>query len=142
MMRIRIFSLLLCILLFIPILSDKTFAANASTGTPGVGSDELISENPAFSNAQALEDNRLPDPNRDQPTIEVQPNAIELELFTGDIEEVPITIGNTGDEVLAFTAGANVIGEPDRGPRRDEPGDVLAEYDGGLATIGGMTSTL
>ncbi|MBT7616940.1 MAG: hypothetical protein HN590_06620, partial [Calditrichaeota bacterium] len=93
MLRKSSLSLLLCLLLFIPVFAEETSTANEVTGTTGVGSNELISADPASSNAQAVDNGRWSGPGRDQPTIEVQPNAIEIEMFTGDMDEVPITIG-------------------------------------------------
>jgi len=142
MLRISSLSLLLCLLLFIPVFAEETATVTEVTGTTGLGSNELISADPALSNAQAVENGRWHGPGRDQPAIVVEPNAIELEMYTGDMTEAPITIANEGDEALDFTVGFEIVGEPERGPRRDEPGEVLGQYNSGISSIGGMTSTL
>ncbi|MBT7616237.1 MAG: DUF1573 domain-containing protein, partial [Calditrichaeota bacterium] len=139
MLRKCSLSLLLCLLLFTPLFAEEASTAGEVTGTTGVGSNELISADPASSNAQAVENGRWSGPGRDQPTIEVQPNAIEIEMFTGDMDEVPITIGNTGDEVLEFTVGVEVVGEPERAPRRDnrsDPDDMGWEWRDNLEDDG------
>ncbi|MBT7616201.1 MAG: hypothetical protein HN590_02820, partial [Calditrichaeota bacterium] len=129
MLQISKLSMLLCLLLVFPVLAERSAPPDEVAGTNALESSIVEA-----SSAQS--------PGRDQPAITVEPNALELELYTGDMTEAPITIGNEGDDPLDFTVGFEVVGEPERGPRRDEPGEVLAEYDGGLATIGGMTSTL
>ncbi len=76
------------------------------------------------------------------PAIVVDPNAIEETLYTGERLDVPVTVGNEGEGELEFEVGFEITGEPERGPRRDNPGDILGQYNSGVSSIGGMTSTL
>ncbi|MCF7811861.1 hypothetical protein K9N50_12845, partial [bacterium] len=83
------------------------------------------------------------------PQIGFDPDDIEEDLFTGDIEEYPITVSNTGDALLRFMAELEVTHEPGdeerdanvrslRGakgvnaPRRDpgDPGELIGSFNG------------
>jgi len=46
------------------------------------------------------------------PIIQVDPMAIETEVFTGDIEDHPINVGNAGDALLRSTIEIVIIDEP------------------------------
>jgi len=73
------------------------------------------------------------------PAIVVEPNAIEDDLNTGDIEDHVVNVSNEGDEILRFTIDLEIIDEPDivrannhppiRGPQRDDLGDEIAEFN-------------
>lgn len=92
----------------------------------------------------------LPTSLQADPEIMVNPEEIDCELFTGDIEEHTINISNEGDEDLVFTIEHEIIREPDRdlntrsgrtgqfGPRRDDLGDEIAEYDLGQGEWSGI----
>ena len=74
------------------------------------------------------------------PQIVVDPNAIESDLRTGEIEDHVITISNDGDADLRWFAEVEILAEPERdaeqrnvrgtdgavGPRRDDFGDDIA----------------
>ena len=139
MLQISKLSLLLCLLLVFPVFAEKSAPPDGVSGTNALESS--VTKTGEARNIEPGGD-RWQNPDRDQPAIVVEPNAIELELYTGDMTEAPITIGNEGDEALDFAVGFEIVGEPERGPRRDEPGEVLGQYNSGISSIGGMTSTL
>ncbi|MBM3329671.1 MAG: choice-of-anchor D domain-containing protein, partial [Calditrichaeota bacterium] len=86
------------------------------------------------------------------PQIAVDPQAIEDELSTGETNEHIINIANGGGSDLNFEISHAIIREPgqrrdasgrelrnaDGGPRRDNPGDVIAQYQGPFNTLSGM----
>ncbi len=88
------------------------------------------------------------------PEISVDPLVIESEINYGDSQNLTINISNTGDEDLIFTVQSEPIAEPDQdtgdrtirqtfrnyksGPRRDEFGDVIAEYNVGQGPWSGL----
>ena len=69
---------------------------------------------------------------------------IEAVLNTGDSEQRQIVISNNGDEDLTYSVEVEVTGEPEQdargrslrgtdranGPRRDNPGDLLGQFNG------------
>ncbi|NQT33814.1 hypothetical protein HQ587_01385, partial [bacterium] len=78
------------------------------------------------------------------PRIVINPGSIEEALFTGGRAEHTLTVSNEGDAELRFVIESEIIAEPERdamsrtlrgtdgknGPRRDEPGDLIAEFVG------------
>ena len=78
------------------------------------------------------------------PHIEIEPDFIEADMSTGEIEDFPITISNSGGAVLRFVVESEIIAEPDRdnlnrnirstagpmNPRRDDAGDLLGQFQG------------
>ena len=79
------------------------------------------------------------------PTIEVDPIGFEEEMNTGELFERTVTIDNLGEALLRWYAESEIISEPDDRdanarnirstsgpvvPRRDEPGDLIAEFGG------------
>ena len=80
------------------------------------------------------------------PVLTTDPDAIEVDLITGEMVEETITIANEGDAELRWTAEVEIIAEPgderDAGqrnvrrtdgsnsPHRDDAGDLLGEFDG------------
>ncbi|MDP8239324.1 MAG: choice-of-anchor D domain-containing protein [Candidatus Hatepunaea meridiana] len=84
---------------------------------------------------------------QDPPMISLDPGEIEREMDTGDEEELTINVANIGRADLHFTTEAEMIQEgPEEerdnasrtlrstrsatGPRRDEPGDLIAQFNG------------
>jgi len=79
------------------------------------------------------------------PFLEVEPNGIESELFTGELEEHIINIYNSGDNAVEFSVSHNVISIPERdnrkrrisrksenrlsGPSRDDIENLIQEYE-------------
>ena len=137
MLRISCLSLLLCALLFIPVHAEETSMASEDAETVVSGSIELISAD-TVNNVQSIDNGRQLGPGRDQPSMTIEPIVIELEVFAGELVDVPVTIGNEGDEQLQFTVEFEVVGQPERGPRRDEPGELLAQFESPLSEVGGM----
>ncbi len=88
------------------------------------------------------------------PEINVEPQAIEVEMLTGDVEEHIINILNDGVAVLRFEIEKEIIAEPERdvitrrarkaslsagqGPQRDELGDILQEFQIDRASWSGL----
>ena len=88
------------------------------------------------------------------PVISVDVEQFETELNTGDIEDHIFNIFNEGDEELRFTIDHVIIGEPDRdqnmrsersingngqfGPRRDDLGDEVAQFNVGNRSWSGI----
>jgi len=79
------------------------------------------------------------------PILEIFPASItEVELWTGEKEIHMLELANEGDADLNFTIKPEIISEPERdasrrsarrtdgavGPRRDDPGDLIAEFAG------------
>ncbi len=60
------------------------------------------------------------------PHIEIDPNEINLDLFEGQMEEIAITVSNTGEAPLDWWVETQALGEMRRnrqiGPRRDHAG--------------------
>ena len=79
----------------------------------------------------------------EHPDIEVEPNAIEEELITGESVECILNFTNLGDEDVRFSILPELINEPDRDynisrqsnmanrkfPSRDDPGDILFQFE-------------
>ncbi|MBM3328406.1 MAG: choice-of-anchor D domain-containing protein, partial [Calditrichaeota bacterium] len=79
------------------------------------------------------------------PIIVVDPQAIEDQLNTGDINEHVVNIANQGQALLRYEISHEIIREPegnlrrdasgrelrnaDGGPRRDDPGDLIAQFN-------------
>ena len=86
------------------------------------------------------------------PRISVDPGEIVEETFVGSIFERVITIANDGEADLVWSSEFEIISEPEQdqpgrsvrstdgsfGPRRDNPGDLLAQYQSAIQEIGGM----
>ncbi|MDP8239404.1 MAG: T9SS type A sorting domain-containing protein [Candidatus Hatepunaea meridiana] len=88
------------------------------------------------------------------PEIVVDPLVIETDLLDGEREALNVNIANVGDEDLQFTINHEIIDEPDRdsnmrsarwtnrngqiGPRRDDLGDEIAEFDVGRGEWWGL----
>ncbi|MCF7810017.1 S8 family serine peptidase [bacterium] len=79
------------------------------------------------------------------PDIGFDPHTIEDDLLTGVVETYSITMENTGDASVSWHTEIEIISEPEeerdynarslRGmsgaaPRRDEPGDLIASFEG------------
>jgi hypothetical protein len=80
-------------------------------------------------------------PSRDNPVpaVSIEPNAIESDLFTGQSAEEVLTITNDGREAVTFESEITILGQPDRdgrGPFRDDPGELLAQFNGPLNNLG------
>ncbi|MBM3330173.1 MAG: choice-of-anchor D domain-containing protein, partial [Calditrichaeota bacterium] len=79
------------------------------------------------------------------PSINLDPQGIETDLVTGDIEEHVVNVSNSGDALLRWETDVEIIREPegglrrdasgrelrnaDGGPRRDDPGDLIAQFN-------------
>lgn len=88
------------------------------------------------------------------PVIVVNPNEIEADFNTGDEDDFVINITNEGDDDLHFTVRTELIDQPGNdsgfravrrtnedtktGPRRDELGDVITEFNFDRAAWSGM----
>ncbi|HHE46531.1 MAG TPA: choice-of-anchor D domain-containing protein, partial [Bacteroidetes bacterium] len=78
------------------------------------------------------------------PTIQLDPESVETTLNFCDKEDYTVTVSNAGGADLIWETDIDVTGEPERdagartlrstkravGPRRDEPGDLIAEFVG------------
>ncbi|MCF7810383.1 T9SS type A sorting domain-containing protein [bacterium] len=89
-----------------------------------------------------------------QPEMEYSPDGIETHLATGDVENYNLNIRNMGDDDLIFTIEHVIAEEPERdqdlrsinrsnssdqlGPRRDDLGDEIAEFNIGEGTWSGL----
>ncbi|MBT3232988.1 MAG: T9SS type A sorting domain-containing protein [Calditrichaeota bacterium] len=103
---------------------------------------------------QDLHDSHTPNPfsksgpHRDQPIppeLLANPNLIEDELLRGDIREYVVNITNNSDEAVSFEIDYELLNGPEeddfgrsirsihigaqQGPYRDDPGDVIGEYN-------------
>jgi len=65
-----------------------------------------------------------------QPRIQIDPVSFEVDPDE-EVEEVVFTIANQGDADLRWTSEDEIITEPGQlGPRRDDAGDLIAEFQG------------
>jgi sugar lactone lactonase YvrE len=81
----------------------------------------------------------------DPPVINVVPNQLEEELGNDESVENIVTIENRGRSTLNYSLDHILVREPGRDERRrslrrDEPGDLLAQYDSRIREVGGMAS--
>ncbi len=76
------------------------------------------------------------------PGIVIEPNAVEDNLNTGDIAEHVINVSNFGEGMLRFEIDHEILNEPGRdrrqGPERDDPGDILAQYQTPVTRTSGL----
>ncbi|MDP8238513.1 MAG: T9SS type A sorting domain-containing protein [Candidatus Hatepunaea meridiana] len=100
---------------------------------------------------------------KEPPIIGVDPDEVSDELFTGDIEDYEINISNNGVSTLRFKTEIEIIQEPEGrddnartlsvvsgvntrhnisriegsiGPRRDDPGEIIAQIPWQQAPVG------
>lgn len=77
------------------------------------------------------------------PEIRIARNAVEIDVASGDLEELGVPVQNVGGSPLVFETEVIIIAEPDRdietarslrstgdasAPHRDEPGDIIASF--------------
>ena len=74
----------------------------------------------------------------------MNPNEVEEDMNSGDRRDITITVSNDGGSPLHFVVEARIVAEPDPdadarnirstsgpiNPRRDDPGDLIAEFGG------------
>jgi len=77
------------------------------------------------------------------PSIEIEPERFDIQIEGGEAESAQLTISNVGGGVLRFGIEVEILSEPEgdqglsehlggdesEGPRRDNPGDVIDEFD-------------
>jgi len=120
------------ILFAIPTLDGIIYSKNTNPGSP----DKIL---------------RMVSRDFNHPEIEVEPNAIEDELNTGESVEHVLTFTNLGDEAISFFIRHEYLNQPDRdnstrrthstlrrNPRRDDPGEVLFQLEVDVTRIAGF----
>ncbi|MBT7790230.1 MAG: T9SS type A sorting domain-containing protein, partial [Calditrichaeota bacterium] len=89
------------------------------------------------------------------PFINVFPDDISGDFIDGDLAEFVLNVSNEGSNLLIWDTEFEALERPNRdnpqrtvrriedssGPRRDNPGDILAQFNSGILSCGCMTST-
>ncbi|MBM3329316.1 MAG: T9SS type A sorting domain-containing protein [Calditrichaeota bacterium] len=68
----------------------------------------------------------------------IDPQQYESSLFTGQQETIEVTLANDGDEAVNWRASTRIVREPEGGPRRDNPGELLETIQGPYNTTSGL----
>ncbi len=98
---------------------------------------------------------RLTGDGLEAPIISVIPDEIGGDYGDGDEEEFALTIANEGEGVLIWDTNFELFEQPgidnqrrsirktksSHGPNRDEPGDIIDQFNSGITRCAGMTST-
>ncbi|MBT7616464.1 MAG: hypothetical protein HN590_04180, partial [Calditrichaeota bacterium] len=129
--------LVVAVFLIVPFFVPYINSIHCSENLPSI-----VGENPPNAGRRDL----------NPPEIEVNPNAVEDELNTGESSDHVLVISNIGDDAISFVIEHEYINQPEhdaninRGtrslhcdnPLRDDPGEVLFQLDLNMTRIVGF----
>ncbi len=73
----------------------------------------------------------LPASSLSQPSIVVDPQEVNIAVGLNEQMELALSVSNDGEETLVWRGELEIIREPERRiPERDQPGDLIAIFDG------------